>query len=102
MSLDQLRDLLDRHVRPDGTTAIDDLRPAQRCTRAMPLDSYVTLGRSGVRVSPLTLGAMTFGGDHGWGCSPDEAASMMSEYIGWSAHAGSTSCAPTSTPSTCT
>jgi AraC-like DNA-binding protein len=26
MSLDQLRDLLDRHVRPDGTTAIDGIR----------------------------------------------------------------------------
>jgi AraC-like DNA-binding protein len=26
MSLDQLRDLLDRHVRPDGTTAIDGVR----------------------------------------------------------------------------
>lgn len=48
----------------------------------MPLDSYVTLGRSGLRVSPFTLGAMTFGEDHGWGCSPEEAASMMSEYIG--------------------
>src|ERR687890_725169 len=26
MSLDQLRDLLDRHVRPDGSTAIDGVR----------------------------------------------------------------------------
>lgn len=48
----------------------------------MPLDSYVSLGRSGLRVSPFTLGAMTFGEDHGWGCSPEEAASMMAEYIG--------------------
>ena len=27
----------------------------------MPLDHYVTLGNSGLRVSPLCLGAMTFG-----------------------------------------
>jgi aryl-alcohol dehydrogenase-like predicted oxidoreductase len=27
----------------------------------MPLNHYVTLGRSGLRVSPLCLGAMTFG-----------------------------------------
>ncbi len=33
----------------------------------MALDQYVTLGRSGLRVSPLCLGAMTFGEDWGWG-----------------------------------
>jgi len=33
----------------------------------MSLDHYVTLGRSGLRVSPLCLGAMTFGEDLGWG-----------------------------------
>jgi aryl-alcohol dehydrogenase-like predicted oxidoreductase len=32
----------------------------------MPLNHYVTLGHSGLRVSPLCLGAMTFGED--WGC----------------------------------
>jgi aryl-alcohol dehydrogenase-like predicted oxidoreductase len=34
------------------------------------LDSYITLDRSGLRVSPLTLGTMTFGEDWGWGASP--------------------------------
>jgi aryl-alcohol dehydrogenase-like predicted oxidoreductase len=33
----------------------------------MPLDHYITLGRSGLRVSPFCLGAMTFGEDLGWG-----------------------------------
>ena len=33
----------------------------------MPLNHYVTLGRSGLRVSPFCLGAMTFGEDLGWG-----------------------------------
>ena len=40
----------------------------------MPLDHYVTLGRSGLRVSPLCLGAMTFGEDLGWGSSVEESA----------------------------
>ena len=31
----------------------------------MPLDHYVTLGRSGLRASPFALGAMTFGEDPG-------------------------------------
>ncbi|MEC9378542.1 MAG: aldo/keto reductase [Candidatus Latescibacterota bacterium] len=35
----------------------------------MPLNHYVTLGRSGLRVSPLCLGAMTFGEE--WGCGAD-------------------------------
>ncbi len=38
----------------------------------MSLDHYRLLGRSGLRVSPLCLGTMTFGADWGWGA--DEAA----------------------------
>src|SRR5882762_6094612 len=41
------------------------------------LDSYVTLGRSGLRVSPLALGTMTFGDDGGWGTSPETAAAVL-------------------------
>lgn len=33
----------------------------------MNLTDYVTLGRSGLKVSPLCLGTMTFGEDWGWG-----------------------------------
>jgi aryl-alcohol dehydrogenase-like predicted oxidoreductase len=32
----------------------------------MQLDHYLTLGKSGLRVSPLCLGTMTFGEDWGW------------------------------------
>jgi aryl-alcohol dehydrogenase-like predicted oxidoreductase len=39
----------------------------------MKLDSYITLGRSGLRVSQLALGAMTFG--NGEGANADEATS---------------------------
>jgi aryl-alcohol dehydrogenase-like predicted oxidoreductase len=47
----------------------------------MSLDSYVTLGRSGLRVSPFALGTMTFGEDHGWGCSPAESKNILGAYL---------------------
>jgi aryl-alcohol dehydrogenase-like predicted oxidoreductase len=47
---------------------------------AMPLDQYVTLGRSGLRVSPLCLGAMTFGEDLGWGTSVEESQQIIDRY----------------------
>ncbi|MFZ0904001.1 MAG: aldo/keto reductase [Mycobacterium sp.] len=47
----------------------------------MPLDQYVTLGRSGLRVSPLCLGAMTFGEDLGWGTSVEESQEIIDRYI---------------------
>jgi aryl-alcohol dehydrogenase-like predicted oxidoreductase len=47
----------------------------------MPLDHYVTLGRSGLRVSPLCLGAMTFGEDLGWGSSVEESKRIIDRFI---------------------
>ncbi len=47
----------------------------------MSLDSYVTLGRSGLRVSPLCLGAMTFGEEMGWGSSVEDSEAIMARYI---------------------
>ncbi|HKO90832.1 MAG TPA: aldo/keto reductase [Polyangiaceae bacterium] len=47
----------------------------------MSLDHYVTLGRSGLRVSPLCLGAMTFGEDLGWGSSVEESQSILDRFI---------------------
>ena len=45
------------------------------------LDSYLTLGRSGLRVSPLSLGTMTFGEDAGWGASAETSAAILDEYL---------------------
>jgi aryl-alcohol dehydrogenase-like predicted oxidoreductase len=45
------------------------------------LDSYKTLGRSGLRVSPLALGTMTFGEDQGWGASPEASEAILAEYL---------------------
>ena len=47
----------------------------------MPLNSYVTLGRSGLRVSPFCLGAMTFGNDTGWGSSVEDSEAILSRYL---------------------
>jgi len=47
----------------------------------MPLTDYVTLGRSGLRVSPFCLGTMTFGEDWGWGSSPAESASILGRFL---------------------
>jgi len=47
----------------------------------MPLNHYVTLGRSGLRVSPFCLGTMTFGEDLGWGTSVEESQRILDRYI---------------------
>ncbi len=46
----------------------------------MPLDHYVTLGKSGLRVSPFCLGAMTFGEDFGWGSSVAESEKILDRF----------------------
>ncbi|MCL6670878.1 aldo/keto reductase [Streptomyces panaciradicis] len=45
------------------------------------LDTYRLLGRSGLRVSPLALGAATFGTEWGWGAERDEARRMFDLYV---------------------
>ena len=48
----------------------------------MPLDHYLTLGRSGLRVSPFALGAMTFGEDAGGaGSSVEESERILTAYL---------------------
>jgi aryl-alcohol dehydrogenase-like predicted oxidoreductase len=47
----------------------------------MALDHYVTLGRSGLRVSPFCLGTMTFGEDFGWGSSVEDSVAILDRFI---------------------
>jgi aryl-alcohol dehydrogenase-like predicted oxidoreductase len=47
----------------------------------MPLDHYITLGRSGLRVSPLCLGAMTFGEDLGWGTNVKDSEQIIDRFV---------------------
>ncbi len=48
-------------------------------TGPLSLDSYRLLGRSGLRVSPLALGAMTFG--ETWGAGEAESRGMFDFYV---------------------
>jgi aryl-alcohol dehydrogenase-like predicted oxidoreductase len=47
----------------------------------MSLHQYITLGRSGLRVSPFCLGTMTFGEDLGWGSSVEESQRIIDRFI---------------------
>ena len=47
----------------------------------MQLNEYSTLGRSGLRVSPLCLGTMTFGTEWGWGAEESVSRSLFDRYI---------------------
>lgn len=48
---------------------------------SLSLASYRTLGRSGLRVSPLALGTMTFGEDWGWGASVADSEAILRRYL---------------------
>ena len=45
------------------------------------LTSYTRLGSSGLRVSPLCLGTMTFGEDWGWGSNPSDSRAIFDRYL---------------------
>src|SRR5213078_165139 len=47
----------------------------------MSINHYYTLGRSGLRVSPLCLGTMTFGTEWGWGADESACAAMLDTYV---------------------
>jgi aryl-alcohol dehydrogenase-like predicted oxidoreductase len=65
----------------DGGVASGHLEAMAKTT----LDTYRLLGTSGLRVSPLALGAMTFGTEWGWGASEQDARRMFDAYL---AHGG--------------
>lgn len=47
----------------------------------MELTHYRTLGKSGLKVSPLTLGAMTFGMDWHYGATPEVSKQILAAYL---------------------
>jgi aryl-alcohol dehydrogenase-like predicted oxidoreductase len=47
----------------------------------MSLDHYVTLGRSGLRVSPFCLGTMTFGEDWGFGSNVETSEAILDRFL---------------------
>lgn len=52
----------------------------------MLLDHYVRLGPSGLSVSPLCLGGMTFGEDLGWSASVETSGAMIDGYLELGGH----------------
>ncbi|MFW6097919.1 MAG: aldo/keto reductase, partial [Chloroflexota bacterium] len=42
---------------------------------------YQLLGNSGLRVSEMALGAMTFGEDWGWGADRDTSRQIFEAYV---------------------
>jgi aryl-alcohol dehydrogenase-like predicted oxidoreductase len=79
--------LNNKHIELDEFGTVSDVRQLVASVGAiskedtMALDQYVTLGRSGLRVSPFCLGAMTFGEDLGWGSSVEESQQIIDRYI---------------------
>jgi aryl-alcohol dehydrogenase-like predicted oxidoreductase len=47
----------------------------------MRLNEYTTLGRTGLRVTPLCLGAMSFGTGWGWGSDEKTSHQMIDRYL---------------------
>jgi aryl-alcohol dehydrogenase-like predicted oxidoreductase len=47
----------------------------------LTLKDYTTLGRSGLRLSPLCLGTMTFGTQWGWGSEESTARTIFDRYL---------------------
>jgi aryl-alcohol dehydrogenase-like predicted oxidoreductase len=63
-------------------TAGANRRRDGREVMALKLDDYRLLGRSGLRVSPLALGTMTFGvGQGSWGSSEEDAKGLVDMFI---------------------
>jgi aryl-alcohol dehydrogenase-like predicted oxidoreductase len=50
-------------------------------TDTLALNTFRLLGRSGLRVSPLALGTMTFGTDWGWGSDEKDARRIFDAYV---------------------
>jgi aryl-alcohol dehydrogenase-like predicted oxidoreductase len=92
MTRDQPAELIDTTHSPDQSKAERIVQALGRIglperrrgddRRGMALDHYVTLGRSGLRVSPFALGAMTFGEDPGGaGTSVEESERILATYL---------------------
>ena len=47
----------------------------------MTMNRYTLLGRSGLRVSPISLGTMTFGDEWGWGADEATAQRLFDLYV---------------------
>ena len=47
----------------------------------MSLSKYYTIGKTGLRVSRLAMGTMTFGSEWGWGAEKKGARKLFDHYV---------------------
>lgn len=47
----------------------------------MTISNYISLGKSGLKVSPLCLGTMTFGNQWGWGSDDSTSIEILERYL---------------------
>lgn len=66
---------------PVSTTTQPDAGPDGAPPAPTALARYRTLGRSGLAVSPLALGAMTFGTEWGWGADDATSRALFDRYL---------------------
>ncbi|HEX9390364.1 MAG TPA: aldo/keto reductase [Usitatibacteraceae bacterium] len=59
----------------------DSISSTEQYTSRNIIMKYYLLGKSGLRVSELALGTMTFGTDWGWGSGMDEARRIVDQYL---------------------
>lgn len=70
-----------RGINQKGRTNRSTSRNTLLMTKATALNDYTLLGRSGMRVSPLALGTMTFGADWGWGADDEDSRRIFDAYV---------------------
>ncbi|CAB4441429.1 unnamed protein product [Rhizophagus irregularis] len=70
----------------------DTLSNDDTTSKAQALDDYVLLGRSGLRVSPLCLGTLTFGEQWGYGVNKEESKKVFDLYYEKGGNFFDTSC----------
>jgi aryl-alcohol dehydrogenase-like predicted oxidoreductase len=73
-AIDRFRQEAERTILPLRRSA------AYSCSMTTTTMNYQLLGGSGLRVSDLCLGTMTFGEDWGWGAAKDEARKIFDTY----------------------
>jgi aryl-alcohol dehydrogenase-like predicted oxidoreductase len=59
----------------------DSIIRSYTAKKPMKMNQYVTLGRSGLCVSPLCLGTMTFGTEWGWGAEESISEALIDRYL---------------------
>ncbi|MCA9666964.1 MAG: aldo/keto reductase [Myxococcales bacterium] len=80
LSLIQIYYIIDIDWTDDTRGPISISNPRPSSTKELPV-RYKLFGRTGLRVSELSLGTMTFGEDWGWGAGPEACRQILHTYF---------------------